>query len=145
MAEVQKKLYRLPKEGMIAGVASGFARYFVMDVTLVRLLFVGLFLLTQGAAIIAYIVLAFVMPTSDKKETGGNFAERVETLAEEVKSSGRLYNLTSYIGVAIIVIGAWLLAGQFFPQIIQIQWNVIWPLAIIAVGAVIIVRSKNRE
>ena len=43
MTQQKKTLYRLPDEAMIAGVASGFARYFNMDVTLMRLVFVGFY------------------------------------------------------------------------------------------------------
>ena len=53
MAQTTEKLYRLPESGLIAGVASGFARYFATDVTLMRLIFVGALLITQGFAVIA--------------------------------------------------------------------------------------------
>ncbi|ACT06608.1 phage shock protein C, PspC [Dickeya chrysanthemi Ech1591] len=58
----ERKLYRLPEEGMIKGVCAGLARYFDVPVKLVRLIavlsiFFGLFLIT----VIAYIVLCFAM------------------------------------------------------------------------------------
>ncbi|MGM3162516.1 envelope stress response membrane protein PspC [Dickeya undicola] len=58
----ERKLYRLPEEGMIKGVCAGLARYFDVPVKLVRLIavlsiFFGLFLIT----VVAYIILSFVL------------------------------------------------------------------------------------
>lgn len=97
-------------------------KYFSMDVTLMRLIFVGAALITGGAAILIYIVLAIIMPTPEKSTKGDNLEEKVENLAQEVKSSGRARDIGSYIGVGLIVIGAWLLVGQFFPGLARIQW-----------------------
>jgi phage shock protein C len=46
----------------IAGVCSGIARYFGMDVTLVRILFVVFLLWPPCAALVVYIVCWIVMP-----------------------------------------------------------------------------------
>ena len=140
-----QKLYRLPKEGMIAGVASGFARYFSMDVTLMRLIFVGVTLMTGGAAILVYIVLVIIMPTPEKSVKGDDLEDKVENLAQEVKSSSRARDISSYIGVGLIIIGAWLLVGQFFPDLVRIQWSILWPSLVIAMGALIIIRSEKHE
>ncbi|KKW19835.1 MAG: Phage shock protein C [Parcubacteria group bacterium GW2011_GWA2_51_10] len=58
-----KKLYRLPHEGTVAGVIAGFADYFGIDVTILRVLFV-LFVLVTGIfpGVIAYILAIFIMP-----------------------------------------------------------------------------------
>lgn len=51
---------------MIAGVCAGLAEYFRMDVTLVRVLYVLVSLLSAAfPGIIVYIVLMFVMPPPD--------------------------------------------------------------------------------
>lgn len=57
-----KKLYRVPEEGMIKGVCAGLAHYFDVPVRLIRViavlsLFFGLFFFT----IIAYIALVFML------------------------------------------------------------------------------------
>ena len=44
-----KKLYRNPKDKMIAGVVSGLSSYFECDVTLLRILATVLILVTQGS------------------------------------------------------------------------------------------------
>jgi phage shock protein C len=56
-----KRLYRSLDDRMLAGVCGGVAEYFNVDPTLVRLLFV-IFSLAGGPGIIAYIVLAIVVP-----------------------------------------------------------------------------------
>lgn len=56
-----KKLYRNTNEQMIAGVCSGLADYFNMDVTVVRLIFVLLFFL-GGNGILIYILLWILTP-----------------------------------------------------------------------------------
>ncbi len=141
----QQKLYRLPKEGIIAGVASGFAQYFSLDVTIMRLIFIGALLLTNGVAVVIYLVLAVIMPTPDKSTNKDNLGEKIESLAEEVKTSGRAQSLGSYVGIGLIVLGAWLLAGQFIPELARIQWSLLWPTLVIIVGLLIIVRGKNHE
>lgn len=141
----QQKLYRLPKEGMIAGVASGFAQYFSLDVTIMRLIFIGALLLTNGVAVVIYLVLAVIMPTPDKSTNKDNLGEKIEYLAEEVKTSGRAQSLGSYVGIGLIVLGTWLLAGQFIPGLARIQWSLLWPTLVIIVGLLIIVRGKNHE
>jgi len=57
-----KKLYRNPDDKKIAGVCSGLAAYFDVDVTLIRVIFIMLLVLGFGSPIIAYIVLWIVMP-----------------------------------------------------------------------------------
>lgn len=56
-----KKLYRSRRDRQIAGVSGGIADYFGIDVTLVRLVFIGTTLL-GGPGIILYIVLALIVP-----------------------------------------------------------------------------------
>ncbi|HHJ98886.1 MAG TPA: PspC domain-containing protein [Actinobacteria bacterium] len=57
------KLTRSRSEKWIAGVLGGLSQYFGVDVTLLRLAFIGLVvLLDVGGLILAYIVMAIVVP-----------------------------------------------------------------------------------
>jgi len=58
-----KVLKRIPQKGMVAGVIAGFADYFAIDVTLLRVLFV-LFVLATGffPGVLGYIIAIFLMP-----------------------------------------------------------------------------------
>ena len=56
-----KKLYRKPKDQMIAGVCAGLADYLGLDVSIVRLLFVLLFFF-GGNGILIYVILWILIP-----------------------------------------------------------------------------------
>ena len=58
---MKKKLYRVNENKMIAGVCAGFAEYFDVDVTWIRLALV-LFSLMGGCGLVAYLVAAIIMP-----------------------------------------------------------------------------------
>ena len=58
-----KKLYRSRINKKLCGVCGGFAEYFEIDPTIVRLLLI-IFGLCGGAGILAYIVAALVMQTN---------------------------------------------------------------------------------
>lgn len=57
----KRKLYRDMDSAMLAGVSSGLAKYFDVDVVLVRILFI-VFTITGGFAIPLYIILWIAMP-----------------------------------------------------------------------------------
>ncbi|MEZ4904817.1 MAG: PspC domain-containing protein [Spirosomataceae bacterium] len=62
------KLYRIINEKMIGGVAAGFARYFDIDPTLMRVLFVLAFFITGFAPmVLIYIVLWAILPKAIKE------------------------------------------------------------------------------
>jgi len=62
------KLYRLVNEKKIAGVAAGFARFFEIDPTLMRVLFVLAFFMTAGVPVVVlYIVLWAILPKAIKE------------------------------------------------------------------------------
>lgn len=58
---MEKKLYKSSKNKMIDGVCADIAEYFNIDPTLVRIGLV-LFSAMGGAGILAYIIMAIVMP-----------------------------------------------------------------------------------
>lgn len=63
-----KRLYQISEGALLSGVCTGIAVYFDVDVTVVRLLFVLAAVLTGGAAILAYIVMMFVVPYAQTPE-----------------------------------------------------------------------------
>jgi phage shock protein PspC (stress-responsive transcriptional regulator) len=60
-----KKLRRILRGKKIAGVCTGYAEYFNMDLTLMRLIWVGLLLVPPNIGLIAYIVSWIVLPTEE--------------------------------------------------------------------------------
>ncbi|MFW2487312.1 PspC domain-containing protein [Clostridium chromiireducens] len=58
---MEKKLYLSSTDKKLAGVCGGFAEYFGLDSTLVRLGYLAMVLLA-GTGILLYIICALVMP-----------------------------------------------------------------------------------
>lgn len=58
---MDKKLYRNVDNKMLAGVCSGLADYFVLDPTIIRIVWV-LFIGLGGTGLFAYIVCAIIIP-----------------------------------------------------------------------------------
>lgn len=143
MSENSKKLYRLPKQGKILGVCAGLAKYFDMDVVLVRVVFVILIFATGGGAILLYIILAILMPTSS--ESGDESMDaRFHKLGEDLKSNKALYKMRNYFGVGLIALGSWLLLVRLFPEIFNLRWDYVWPTLLIIFGMLMILRrNKN--
>ena len=59
---MEKRLYRSRDNRMLAGVCGGLAKYFGMDPVLVRVLAVVAIFLSFSLAVLAYIILAVVVP-----------------------------------------------------------------------------------
>lgn len=68
----QKKLYRSVTDRKIAGVCGGFAEYFGMDPTIVRLLMVCI-VLFFGSGLLFYLVAALVIPEAPVDYPGGGW------------------------------------------------------------------------
>ncbi len=60
------------KNGMIAGVAGGLADYFGVDATIIRLVLLGLTILTMPAIPLAYIVAWIIIPEEGKAAMTAN-------------------------------------------------------------------------
>lgn len=92
---------RRPREGRIlAGVAAGLADHLGWDVSLVRLLFVVVTLITQGLGLIVYVFAALLIPAA---EPGTPRPTRSTRPASEL--GGRPPSF--WLGVGLLVIGAW--------------------------------------
>jgi len=91
-----KRLYQIRQGAWITGVCNGLAAYFAVDVTVVRVLFVLLGVLTHGFWIIAYIILMIVMPVARTEDEFAaargakpfnthDFIEQAKSRAEEFR------------------------------------------------------------
>jgi phage shock protein C len=66
---MQKRLQRSRTEKMIGGVCGGFAEYFSVDPTLVRVIWVAMTLVV-GVGILLYLILWLVMPLESPAPLG---------------------------------------------------------------------------
>lgn len=63
---MEKKLYKSSKDRKLAGVCGGFAEYFGLDSTLVRIGYLAM-ILFAGFGILFYIICALVIPDESIK------------------------------------------------------------------------------
>jgi phage shock protein PspC (stress-responsive transcriptional regulator) len=63
-----KRLYQIREGAMLSGVCTGLAAYLNIDVTMMRILFVVLTLLTSGIWILVYVVMMLVVPFANTSE-----------------------------------------------------------------------------
>ncbi|PLR40591.1 envelope stress response membrane protein PspC [Chimaeribacter coloradensis] len=99
----EKKLYRVPEEGMVKGVLAGLAHYFNVPVKLLRVmvvlsLFFGLFAFT----VLAYIILSFVLDPAPASRFSGEEAATPHELLDEADavlrhSERRLREVERYV------------------------------------------------
>lgn len=63
-----KKLCKIEKEGKVSGVCAGLARYFNIDVTVIRLLWLMAVIFGVGSPVLVYIIMAIVLPNYNPNE-----------------------------------------------------------------------------
>ena len=63
-----KRLYQIREGAVLTGVCNGLAAYLGVDVTIVRVVFIVLAVLTKGAWALVYVALSFFVPFADTAE-----------------------------------------------------------------------------
>lgn len=132
-----KRLYRIPEQGQLTGVAAGLADYFNIDPTIVRVLFVIAAFLTDGLVVLGYFLLAIILRT--KQNAKASFGERLSSMFEAKSDSG----VRNWIGFGLILIGGWFLVGHLWPGMIDINWGVLWPIILVLIGVIILIKGKR--
>ncbi len=137
-----KRLYRSRTNSIIAGVCGGLGEFLGIDPALVRLLWL-LATLMGGAGILAYIVLALVIPE-----------EPIEHARRKRASPGwgagwqrGIYSTNAglLIGLALILFGGILLLDNlglipgFLYDMWRLFWRLFWPLLLISLGIVLVI------
>jgi phage shock protein C len=64
---MEKRLYRSSKDRVLWGVCGGLGKYFNIDPVIIRVIFV-ITIFFGGLGIVAYIVMAIVVPNEDSKD-----------------------------------------------------------------------------
>lgn len=161
---MQKRLYRSRSERMIWGVCGGIANYFDIDPTIVRLIAVLLGVLTNLVAVIAYIVLAIVIPLEGSKTTTPKEAVR-ENVAEMRESASQLGRDISssfskegagsggvaksrprnqiILGIVLVALGILFLLVNF-GWFWWLRWGNVWPVILIVVGLIVVLYARRR-
>jgi phage shock protein PspC (stress-responsive transcriptional regulator) len=87
--EAPRRLYQIRDGAVISGVCQGLAAYLNLDVSIVRLLFVILAIVTGGVWILVYIVMMFVIPfaqTSEQHAAAHGWPFNAEELINRAKT-----------------------------------------------------------
>jgi phage shock protein PspC (stress-responsive transcriptional regulator) len=63
-----RRLYQISEGAIVSGICNGYAAYSGIDVTWIRAIFVLLIFVTGGAALVAYLVLMFIIPYANTSE-----------------------------------------------------------------------------
>lgn len=128
------RLYRIPEGAVIGGVAAGVARYFRIDVTIVRLIFVLGFFLTHGPFGIVYLILWIALPTGP--QPGVDWV----TDGTPAGTASSTYTPNQKVwGGALIGLGVLFLLDEF---VWWFSWGKLWPLALVALGLYLIFRDR---
>ena len=100
-AKRKRSLYRDPDHRVLGGVCGGLGAYFNMDPVILRIIFAVLFLITSGAALLAYLILWIAVPkainTAQRLEMRGqeatvkNIEKSIKEEVSEVKESYRKF------------------------------------------------------
>lgn len=153
---MHSRLVRSRTDRMIAGVCGGLGAYLGVDSTWVRLFFVFLALITNGAGILLYIVLAILMPEAEAapgspaqpmQAAADDMAQRMTAASESLGRSlgGRTTGAQSalFAGLVLILLGLVFLANNL-GLFRWLRGDLIWPLALIALGLALLVREIRR-
>lgn len=160
----ERRLHRSRTDRVVFGVCGGLAEYFEIDPVLVRLLFV-IVTLAGGAGVLAYIILAIVLPEEGAEPLPGREGLRrnVESLRTSADGLGtpfveggaadttpgaiggeRRRHRSNEVGALILIgIGLLFLAGNtgWFGWF---RWDFYWPVILIVVGAALLFRRRDR-
>ena len=151
MIQQKQRLHRSSDERLLFGVAGGQAEFFDVDPVLVRLGWILLTLATLGIAALAYIVLAVITPKSMQpesleEETVNDCSSDISESAADAsvsEASSKWYTARNVFGAGLIVIGAIILL-QNLGLFGAIRWDIVWPVAVVALGLVVLLPSIRR-
>ena len=158
------RLHRSRRDRILFGVCGGLGDYFAVDPTLIRLAFV-LVTLAGGAGVLAYIILAIVMPDEGSEPlTGreglrrniGQLRGNAGELAGGTRAnpdepfSGDPYGMPARrrrngeLGAFILIaLGLLFLVGNL-GWVGWFSWHYFWPVILIVIGATLLVRRADR-
>lgn len=137
---MNKKLYRLRENRMIAGVCGGIAEYFNIDPTIIRIIWILFGFVTYGTGVIAYVIALIVIPeaspSSFENQQGGS--------TEGHKNGINLDSIKSRIvmGSALVLLGVFLIGRNFLPWL---NFNILWPVILIVIGILIIFAGWRKK
>lgn len=147
----QKSLHRSNTNKVLAGVAGGIGEYFNIDPTIIRLVFI-LLTVFGGSGVLIYLILWIIMPSSQqlKSATDNVVKQNIDEMTEKAKSFAHDLNFRNtdnqndsrfWWGLLIIIFGI-LLLFQNLGIFDIINLHQYWPIFLILVGIIILLKKK---
>ena len=153
-----QKLFRSNSDRMIAGVCGGLGKYFSVDATIVRLVFL-LLLIFGGAGFLLYLILWIVVPDdqrlgaspqdvihSNTQELGQAARDFSQSMGQAVgSSSGDVAQSAARNGplifaVILIFLGIWFL----LQNVLHIDLGQLWPVVLIVIGLALLIPAMRK-
>ncbi len=153
-APANDRLYRGTGR-IIGGVCCGIAERFHVDTLWVRIAFVAL-AFAQGIGLVIYALLWLVMPEAQDAEGHGLSGFDAVTAdlyrmwaevrgrpapAAPTSPAAPTRNRSELLGAILLVIGLVLLGNNTG----FVNWSVLWPVVLIAIGAFVLLRNSMRK
>lgn len=149
--ETGKRLARSRTDYMIGGVCGGLGKYFGIDPTIVRLIFV-LLGISGGSGILLYFVLWIVMPREDMLDTqnalnGEEFGRRARQMGDEMRQVASQPNprTAQFLGIALVVVGLiYLVQALHIPWLDWFNSQIAWPVVLVVAGVLLLMRAFRK-
>lgn len=146
--EQPKRLYRSTTDRVLGGVCGGIGEYFTVDPTLIRVAAVVL-AFGGGFGILAYLILWLIVPErgheqqplDQRAQAAGQQMATTAERAGQVLRTNNSHGGRMVVGIILIAVGAMALGHMFWPGWF-FRWNYFWPLCVVAVGLMIILKRK---
>lgn len=131
-----RRLERSRDDRVIAGVCGGLGEYLGVDAVLIRIAALVL-VFAGGAGLLLYGIGWIAMPEAEEGEEGEEGATDGTSPAVTIGgTSGAVV-----LGLVFVVLGAFFLVDEIWSDFLA--WKYVWPIALIAVGAAVLVRARQ--
>jgi phage shock protein C len=143
----ERRLHRSRGNRMLFGVCAGIAEYFAVDPVLIRLVFVAV-TLAGGAGVLAYIILAIVMPEEGAAPLPGQAGLRrnIDSLranTSELTGGAARGQRTGELGALLLVGLGLLLLLSNLGWFDWFRWAFFWPVLLIVLGLALLFRRTE--
>jgi phage shock protein C len=164
---VSDRLYRSSTDRVIGGVAGGLAAWLRIDPSIVRVAWFVLAVLSGGIFLLVYVAMLFIVPLAPPgwHPTAGSTPPGPPPAAGGPASgwgspgpggqwtpppaggpgsgwrSPDPGNAGIVFGFVLVGLGVWFLIDRF----VHIDWQLVWPVIVIVIGAALIVGAMRRN
>lgn len=166
---MNEHLYRSRDDRMLAGVAGGLAEIWDADPSLIRIVWALLVVLTGGIALLVYIIMAIVVPEGSAMDVGEAAAAPPDPAAPASTAAGDPTTTAGdpsaadrrraaraarraarrehgspvglVFGAILIIVGIGFFLREWWPAF---DFDFVWPLALVALGVVVLVVGLGR-